>query len=84
MLTGVNDRQAVQFQVADGMPHGRRELRGGGMLDFKTPSLVSADNEKIEFGAAMGGPEEAFLPVGAQMAYELIQNKALPGSPSFG
>jgi hypothetical protein len=79
MLTGMDDRKVVKAQIGDGVAHRRREFWGGRVFDFKTPAPVATHHEEVEFRAAVGRPEEAFLSVGTQMADQLIDNKALPG-----
>ena len=83
MLASMNDGQLIKFQVAGGLAHGWRKFWGGGVFNFKTPSLIPPDNKKIDFRSTVGSPEETFFPVGTQMPDELIQYETLPGGTHF-
>ena len=79
MFSRVQDIQAGKLEVLQCVSHRWCHFGGAGSFDFESETLAPANDEQIQFRAAVGRPKIALLITDLQMASQLIDHKAFPG-----
>src|SRR5436305_14259672 len=76
--------EAVELQVGEGDVHRSGDLGRVAVLEFEAEPKAATHDEKVELGAAVSRPEEAFSGPRAQAGNHLRQAKSFPGSSNLG
>jgi hypothetical protein len=61
VAASMHDPKSIELEIVQSVPHRGRELRGIGAFDFEAEALLAPNHKEIEFGAAVGAPEKAFV-----------------------
>ncbi len=72
VIACVQDVQVMQLQVMKCDVSRASQFRRHGSLDLKSEAGAAADNQQIEFGSGVGGPEEALMIFGADPARRIL------------
>ena len=74
----MNDEETLQFEVGQRSLHRWCDGWGRGVFNFESPPFSAPNDEQVEFGPAMSGPEETLVFVDPQMSNNLVDDKTLP------
>ena len=78
LLAGVDDVQMIERESVQRRTHGRRNAWAVGALDLEAEPALAANDEQIEFRAAVSRPEEALLGAGAEPLDDLLRSRSPP------
>ena len=57
MRARVDDVKRIQFQILHSNAHAGRYMGGVGALEFHTHALVAFEQQQVQLGTLVGGPE---------------------------
>ncbi len=73
----MDDHDFVQAKILEGCPHRSGHAGGCGALEFEAKPTVAPNDQEVEFGAGVCGPEETFFRSGAESRNDHIEREAL-------
>src|SRR3954447_11259338 len=80
----MDDVEAVELQVGESDVDRSGDSGRVAVLEFEAEPPAATHDEKVELGAAVGRPEEAFSGPRTQAGDHLRQAKAFPGGSNLG
>lgn len=80
----MNDHEFIQTKILQGRPHRPGHGRSCGALELEAESTVAANDEEIEFGAGVCGPEETLFRLGGNPRHDDVEREAFPRGPNLG
>ena len=81
-VSRVDDPEVVEGEVGQRCVHGSSSPRRIGVLDFEADSSTAGENEEIQLGATVSGPEIRIS--GVQPIQNLLDGEPLPGGAELG
>ncbi len=61
LLSGIDDEESFEGEIAQRNSHGFRESRGIGTLKLETPAFGSAKEQEVQLGPPLGLPEVGII-----------------------